>query len=61
VLAGWFYSPLGRLVGLALLLVVVIVGGIGVVRLRVRQVAGQLETRVRERTAELLQTTRAFG
>jgi two-component system cell cycle sensor histidine kinase/response regulator CckA len=60
VLAGWFYSPLGRLVGLALLLVVVIVGGIGLVRLRVRPMASQLETRVLERTAELLQTTRAF-
>jgi len=46
---------------LALLLVMgVIVGGIGLVRLRVRPLATRLERRVGERTAVLLQTTRAL-
>ena len=52
------YAPIRRQVGLALVLVGgVIVGGIGLVRIRVRPLATDLETRVRQRTADLLQTT----
>jgi len=52
------YAPIRRQVGLALLMVAtVIVGGVGLVRLRVRPLASELEARVQARTADLLRTT----